>query len=146
MVVVDVVVAVSVEDCAVEALSVSEVGVRLHVAGLTALEIVVVTAQVSATVPENELPGVTVIVAVLPLVAPGATARLPLLAKEKLVELLPLGDCQKSPHPASNGAAANSTRAHFPMFIAAPQSIINRPGRSPVSTHKSIAFIRVLSR
>jgi hypothetical protein len=130
----------------VEALSVSEVGERLHVVGLTALEILVVTAQVSATVPENELPGVTVMVEVLLLVAPGATVMLPLLARVKLVELLPLGACQKSPHPASNGAAANSNRAHFPIFIAAPQLLLNGQGRSPVSTHKSIASIRVLSR
>jgi hypothetical protein len=63
---------VSVEVCAVVPLKpVSEAGDRLQVAGsLAALE---VKAQVSATVPVNPACGVTEMVEVLPLVAPGAT-------------------------------------------------------------------------
>jgi hypothetical protein len=78
----------------------------------------VVTAQVSATVPVNELDGVTVMVEVLPVVAPGASEMLPLLESVKL--LLPLGASQNPEHPASSGAAASNRRAHFPIFIAAP--------------------------
>jgi hypothetical protein len=84
---VDVVLAVSVVVCAAVLLNVIEVCERLHVAGLVAPE-GAVTAQVSVTVPVNELPGVTVMVAVLPLVEPGLTVMLPLLASEKLVLLL----------------------------------------------------------
>jgi hypothetical protein len=112
-----VVVAVSVDVCAVELLKVSEVEERLHVVGLTAFESVVVTAQVSVTVPVNELPGVTVMVEVP--VEACVTVMLPLLLREKL--LLPaFGFCQKSPQPAKNGVAASNTSAHFPILIAAP--------------------------
>jgi hypothetical protein len=75
----EVVVAVSVPVCAVVLLIVTEVGERLQVAALVAPDGVLVTAHVSATVPVNEAAGVTVIVAVLPVVAPGATVMLPLL-------------------------------------------------------------------
>jgi hypothetical protein len=43
----------------------SEVGERPHVVGLVGLEGWVVIAHESVTVPVNELPGVTVMVAVL---------------------------------------------------------------------------------
>ena len=71
MVVEEVVVAVSVEVSAVELLSETEVGDRLQVVGLVGLVGSVVMEQASETVPVKELPGVTVMVAVLPLVAPG---------------------------------------------------------------------------
>jgi hypothetical protein len=109
------VVAVSVEDCAVALLKVSEVDERLHVAALEA-SVGAVTAQLSATVPVNVLAGVTVMVAVP--VAPWATVMLPLLVRVKLVLPLP-GACQKSPHPAKSGAATNN-HAHLLIFIAAP--------------------------
>jgi hypothetical protein len=111
-----------VEVCAVELLMETEVGERLHVVGLAAPE-GAVTEQVSATVPENELPGVTVMVAVLPLVAPGFTTMVPLLEREKLVLPLLTGAFQKSPQPAkpaTNGAAASNNHARFPIIIAAP--------------------------
>jgi hypothetical protein len=57
-VVVAVVVAASVEFCADAVLKVIEVGLRLHVTGLEA-PVGAVTAQLSVTVPVNELPGVT---------------------------------------------------------------------------------------
>jgi hypothetical protein len=88
------------------------------VAGLVALEGDEVTAQLNVTVPVNELAGVTVIVEVLPLVAPGVTLMLPLLESAKLV--VPLGASQKPLHPASRGAAPSKIHAHFPIFIAAP--------------------------
>jgi hypothetical protein len=117
------VVAVSIVCCAVVVLNVSEVGERLHVVGLVAPEGEVVTAQLSVTDPVNELPGVTVMVEVLPVAAPGATVMLPLLARVKLV-LPPPGACQKSPQPArkpaSTGAAANNNRADLPIFITTP--------------------------
>ena len=73
------VVAVSVEVCAVELLlKVSDDEERLHVVAYEAPD-GAVTAQVSATVSLNELDGVTVMVEVLPLVAPGATVMAPLL-------------------------------------------------------------------
>jgi hypothetical protein len=100
-------------------LIVTEVGDRMHV-GLVALERVVVTAQVSATVPVNEFDGVTVMVEVFPLVAPGLTEIVPLLVSAKLVLLL--GAFQKSPHPARSGATDNNNHAHLPIFIAAPST------------------------
>jgi hypothetical protein len=115
VVVEDEVVAVSVELCADVLLKASEVEERLHVAALEA-PVGAVTAQLSETVPVNELPGVTVMVAVP--VAPWATVMLPLLLRVKL--LLPPGACQKSPQPANNGAAASNNRAHFPIFIPTP--------------------------
>jgi len=87
------VVAVSVDVCAVVLLIVTEVGERLHVVGLAAPEGEVVIAQVSATAPVNEFAGVTVMVAALPVVAPGVTEMAPLLVRVKLV--LPPGACQK---------------------------------------------------
>jgi hypothetical protein len=112
-----VVVAVSVEVCAVVLLKVSEDEEKSHV-GLVALEGAVVTAQLIVTVPVNELPGVTVIVEV-PEVEPELTVMAPLLAREKLVLLLS-GDCQKFPQPAKNGAVASINRANLRIFIAAP--------------------------
>jgi hypothetical protein len=115
---VDVVLAVSVVDSVAVLLIVTEVGERAHVAGLVALVGALVIEQDSVTVPVNELPGVTVIVE-LP-VAPGLTLMLPLFVRVKLVLLVPPGASQKSPQPARSGAAASNTRAHFPIFIAAP--------------------------
>jgi hypothetical protein len=134
------VVAVSVEVCAVEVLKVSDDEERPQVVALEAPE-GAVTAQVSATVPVNELDGVTVMVAVLPVVAPGLTVMAPLLVSVKLV--LPLGACQKSPQPAkpaTNGAAASNNHAHFPIFIAAPLAPYSA-ARSQVT-----ASPRILSR
>jgi hypothetical protein len=108
--------AVSVELCADVLLKASEVEERLHVAALEA-PVGAVTAQLSETVPVNELPGVTVMVAVP--VAPWATVMLPLLERAKL-PLPPSGACQKSPQPAINGAAASNIHAHLPIFITAP--------------------------
>jgi hypothetical protein len=53
-------------------------GVTLHVAGLVGLVSAVVTAQVRATAPVNPLDGVTLMVDVLPVVAPGLTVTPPL--------------------------------------------------------------------
>jgi hypothetical protein len=116
VVVVAVVVAVSVDVCAPVLLIATDVGERLHVVGLVAFESVVVTAQVSETVPVNEFDGVTVIVAVL--YEPGLTAMLPLLVRAKLVLLL--GASQKPAQPVRSGTAANSSFAHVPIFIPAP--------------------------
>jgi hypothetical protein len=118
VVVEDEVVAVSVELCAdVLLLKDSEVEERPHVAALEA-PVGAVTAQDSVTVPVNELAGVTVMVAVLPVVAPGVTVMLPLLVRLKLPPP-PLGACQKSPQPARSVAAANNP-AQRPIFISAP--------------------------
>ena len=57
----------------------TEVGARPQVVGLVAPVGELVTEQVRDTVPVKVLDGVTVMVAVLPLVAPGFTLRLPLL-------------------------------------------------------------------
>jgi hypothetical protein len=92
LVVEDVVVAVSVDVSAVVPVMLTDVGERLHV-GLTGFETLVVTAQVSVTVPVNEFAGVTVMVDVLPLLAPAVTVILPPLLREKLV--LPAGAAQK---------------------------------------------------
>lgn len=128
MVVKEDVVAVSVEVSAVVPLIDTEVGDRPQVVGLDALDGSLVTVQVRLTVPVNELPGVTVMVAVLPLVAPGATVMLPLFESVKLVLLLPLGACQKSPQPerktARSGTAIIKLRVH-------PQSFIATPGLAP---------------
>ena len=64
----------------------------LHVGGVP---VVGVTAQVRATDPVKPPTGVTVIVEVLPVVAPASTAMLPLLATMKLV--LPAGDPLTTP-------------------------------------------------
>jgi hypothetical protein len=119
---VDVVVAVRVAVCAEVSLMVTELEERLHVVGLTALEGELVTAHESATVPVNELEGVTVMVAVLLLVPAGAVTMVPLLLRAKLVVPV-VGDCQKFPQPARSGVAASNNRAHFPILIAAPPTI-----------------------
>ena len=59
---------------------------RLHVAGLVAPE-GPETAQVSPTVPVNPFDGETVIVDVLPVVAPATRLRLPLLLSRKYFPL-----------------------------------------------------------
>jgi hypothetical protein len=107
-----------VEVCAVELLTATEVGERLQEVPLPPDG--GVTVQVSATVPENELDGVTVMVEVALVLRP--TRMLALLVTVKLVLPL-LGACQKSPQPAkpaTNGAAASNNHARFPIFIAAP--------------------------
>jgi len=115
---VDVVVAVSVAVSAVELLSVTDVGERLHVTGLAAPDGDVVTAQVSVTVPENELDGVTVIVEVLPEVAPGLlTLMVPLLERVKSEE--PTG-FQKPLQPASSRGVNSASVPHFFDPIATP--------------------------
>src|ERR1039458_8417159 len=76
-----VVATVSVEVCAVAPLMVTEAGERLHVAG--SLAATGLTAQVRATAPVSPFEGVTVIVELLPVVAPGTTVMLPLLVKAK---------------------------------------------------------------
>jgi hypothetical protein len=111
------VVAVSVAVIADVLLMSTEVGERLQVAGLAA-PVGPLTVQLRSTVPVNELDGVTVMVEVLPEVAPGLTVMLPLLVKVKLV-LLPLGACQKSPQPARNGRTARKTPAHLALVILA---------------------------
>jgi hypothetical protein len=142
---VDVVVAVSVAVCAVVPLMETDVGERLHVGVLTGFETLVVTAQVSVTVPSNEFEGVTVISDVLPLVAPAVTAMLPPLERLKLV--LPAGASQKPLHPERHptarqliprtqtpekpnrsGAAKLRNRASSPKTIAAP--LVMRPFHS----------------
>lgn len=122
-VVLAVVVAVIVAVCASVLLLVksSDEDERLQLAGLVAFEGDEVSAQASVTVPVNELDGVTVMVAVLPEVAPGVTVMGPLLVSEKEpVPLPPVGACQKSPHPARSGATASRNLAQLPIFIAAP--------------------------
>jgi hypothetical protein len=110
----------------------------------------VVTAQESVTVPVNEFDGVTEMVAVLPVVAPGLTVMVPLLVRVKLVLPPPPGACQKSPQPVrkptSVGAAAsNSNRVHFPLFIAAPSLALTGQSRSPGSDLKGNASVCVVS-
>jgi hypothetical protein len=115
-------VAVSVDVCAVELLKVSEDEEKPHIgyAELVTPEGALVTAQVSVTVPVNELPGVTVMVEVPLPAAPELTVMLPLLVSVKLVLLL-FGACQKSPQPARSVAAANNP-IQRPIFIAAPRT------------------------
>jgi hypothetical protein len=135
--VVDVVVAVSTAVSGVAPLMETEVGERLHVGVLTGFETLVVTAQVSVTVPLNEFAGVTVMVEVLPLVAPPVTVMLAELERAKSV--LPVGAAQKFLHPerkpiarqliprtqtvekpVRSGAAIVRSRASSLKFIAAP--------------------------
>jgi hypothetical protein len=119
---VEVVLAVSVAVWAVELLIVTDVGERLHVTGLEPPVGDVVTAQVSATVPVNELEGVTVTVEVLPEVAPGLlTLMAPLLERVKLV---PAGASQKPLQP-DRSRGANNTSLMQPRFIHAPPSLLN---------------------
>jgi hypothetical protein len=77
-----VVVTVSVEVCAVAPLMVREVGENAQVAG--SLAAAGAMTQVNATAPVNPPEGVAVIVAVLPVVAPGSTVMLPLLVSVKV--------------------------------------------------------------
>jgi hypothetical protein len=115
---VDVVLAVRVAVSAVEPLIATDVGERLHVTGLVAPDGDVVTAQVSATVPENELDGVTVIVEVLPEVAPGLlTLMVPLLERLKSEE--PTG-FQKPLQPARSRGIHSASVPHFFDPIATP--------------------------
>jgi hypothetical protein len=129
-----VVVAVSVAVSAVVLLIETEVGERLHVAGLEPFEILVVTAQVSATEPVHEFDGVTEIVEVP--VAPAVTVMLPLLLRAKSV--LPAGAAQKFLQPVRKpvprrpmpntptviitvrSGAPNNRRARSPILIPAP--------------------------
>jgi hypothetical protein len=116
----EVVVAVKIEVCAAALLIETEAGERLQVAGLVAPEGELVTEQVRATVPVNELAGVMEMEEVLPVVAPGATLILPLLESVKL--LLVLGGSQNPEQPTAkatiNGTAASNGRRHFPVIIA----------------------------
>ncbi len=73
---------VSVEVWAVAPLIVTEAGERLHVAGSLAAS--GVTAQVKATAPLNPPDPVTLMVDLLPVVAPGLSVMLPLLLRAKL--------------------------------------------------------------
>lgn len=83
-VVAGVVLMVNTSVCAVVPLMVTDAVARPHVGGSTAPEGEVVIAQVIATAPVNPPYGVAVIVEVLPVVAPGITAILPLLVRAKL--------------------------------------------------------------
>jgi hypothetical protein len=59
---------------------------KLNVGGMTAFAGLAVTAAVSATLPVNPPPGVTLIVEVFPVVAPGSTVTaVPVIAKLGLV-------------------------------------------------------------
>jgi hypothetical protein len=103
-----------VEVCAVVLVIETEAGERAQVRGFVAPD-GGVTAQVRATVPVNELDGVTVTVAVV--LAPAATVTLPLLERVKLV--LP-GACQKFAQPVVRNPAVSNSPAHILTFIAAP--------------------------
>jgi hypothetical protein len=137
LVVVDVVVAVRVDVTAEVPLMETEVGERLQVGVLTGLETLVVTAQVRVTVPSNEFCGVTVMVEVLPLVAPPVTVMLPPL--ERVKSELPAGASQNPLQPERkptarqliprtqtmeklirSGAAKLRSRASSPKIITAP--------------------------
>ena len=83
MVVVDVVVTVTVAVTAVALTTLTEL-VTPQVAGLTAPDGMVVTAQLRLTMPVNPPLGVTLMVDVLPEVAPAAMEMLPLLPSVKL--------------------------------------------------------------
>ena len=122
----DVVFAVRIDVCAVELLKVTDAGERLQVVGLVAPEGELVMEQVSVTVPVNELAGLTVILEVLPEVAPGATEIFPLLVSVKLLLELLVGGSQKPEQPATKlmmraAAAGHITPLHFPALIASPQ-------------------------
>jgi hypothetical protein len=73
--------AVSVEVTAAEAVILAVAGDRLQVAG--SLAAVGLMLQVSATLPVNPPEGVTLMVEVFPVVAPGETVMLPLLVRAK---------------------------------------------------------------
>jgi hypothetical protein len=64
-----------------------------------------------------------------PLVAPELMVMAALLVSAKLVLLVPLGACQKSPHPViaqsdrpNSTGVASSKRTPLPKFIDAPDS------------------------
>jgi len=84
----------------------TEVGERLHVVGLVAPLGEFVIEHVRDTVPVKELEGVTVMVEVLPLVAPGVTLMLPLFDSVK--SLLPLGASQNPEQPAMNAVTSGA--------------------------------------
>jgi len=83
VVVVEVEFAVSVAVCTVAPVMLTDDGM-LQVAGLVAFAGAVVTEQLRATVPVKPLEGVTVIVDVLPDIAPWLTVTAPLLEMEKV--------------------------------------------------------------
>ena len=139
--VVEVVDTFSVEVCAVVSVIETEVGDRPQVAGLVGLEMEVVTAQVSVTVPVKEFDGVTVMVEVLLVVAPGLTVMLPLLERVKLVEVA--GAPQNPLQPARDDAAISKIQAHFPIFIC--RSFLHCSSPRSKSNLKGIASGRVLS-
>jgi hypothetical protein len=124
------VLAVSAEVWAVELLIVTDTGERLHVTGLEAPVGEVVTAQVSATVPLNELDGVTVIVEVLPDVEPGLlTLIAPLLDREKSLELTWF---QKPLQPDRNRGANNINLIHARISTSPPlQNRVSLPAGAP---------------
>jgi hypothetical protein len=70
--------------CAVVPLMVTEAVARLHVGRSAAPAGEELMAQLIATAPVNPPDGVTVIVELLPVVAPGITVMLPLLVRAKL--------------------------------------------------------------
>jgi hypothetical protein len=113
-VVVAVVVAVSEEVCAEVSVIETDVGLKLQVGVLVGLEIEVVTAQASATVPVNEFDGVTVMVEVPVSAAPELTEMLALLVSAKL----PVTGASQNPlQPARDDAAISKNQAHLPIFI-----------------------------
>jgi hypothetical protein len=73
-----VVLTVSVDVCAAVPLRVTEAGLRLQVGVSVTPVIVVVTAQVTLTLPENPYVPTTLMVAVFPVVAPGLTDKVAL--------------------------------------------------------------------
>jgi hypothetical protein len=134
---VEVVIAVRVDVTAAVPLIETDVGERLQVGTLVGFETLVVTAQLSVTVPENEFAGVTLMRDVLPVVAPAVTVMLPAL--ERVKSLLPAGAAQKFLHPdrkptartlipitqaqenpIRSGAARLRSLASSPKIIAAP--------------------------
>lgn len=74
---------VSVADAAAVPVMLTLAGM-LHVGGSLGLAMLVVTAQLRLTAAANPPEGVTVMVAVLPVTAPGATVKFPLLLNAKL--------------------------------------------------------------
>jgi hypothetical protein len=145
-----VVVAVTVPVSAPVLLIVTEVEVSVHL-GSVAFDSEVVTAQLSVTVPVNELTGDTVIVAVSFVVAPGATVRLAgdgESVKPAAAQLVQGGACQKLPQPdskqASTGVAANRIRAQLPILIAAPMPRY-QAAPSSISCLQVIARMRTVS-
>ncbi len=134
----DVVVAVSVAVCAVVLLMLTEVGERLHVTGLEAFDGDVVTAQDRATVPVNEVDGVTVIVEVLPEVSPGlATLIAPLLDRVKSeVELIGSQNPLQPPRRKGTGRKGSTSiqLAHTRLVVIIPNLRVQ--GKLlPVSIH-----------